>query len=209
MKEDLQGHGDLSDDDPTVIKGLLDFLYDKGIQDIAPPTDGTTYHENLVNYYIKLYIVADKYDVPGLREAICARLKAVITKSIDDENSVVDVLDILFDPSREPAHCFKEMASAVKEICCAEGNLRTLMSNDDAFTLNLDRYGSLAAACARRLHDLLDAEENKLGNITAVMCLNTTCRSYRRRWTYKHGPHGPGVHRHCIWCGSTAVNDTG
>lgn len=192
-----------------MVNGMLRFMYDHGVQNDELEKDEKVSVQDRVSYYVALYIIADKYDVPDLHGAVIEHLQKMASSFVGDPAKLDDLLTVLFSPTQmEPAHCLKAIAHDVSQSLANENNVRTLMG-DELFRLKLHNYGDLAASCAVTLKDLLTTEENKMGNIRAVACMNANCTNFRRRWTYKHGPRGGNVIRHCIWCGQTNLTDLG
>ena len=61
MSEAQNGVLDLSDDQPEAVETLISFIYESALE------IGSDYE---LDDLIQLYILGDKYDVPGLRERV-------------------------------------------------------------------------------------------------------------------------------------------
>ncbi|KAL9048799.1 MAG: hypothetical protein Q9162_007545 [Coniocarpon cinnabarinum] len=198
MKEANDGMLDLSEDEPEVVSLLVDYLYDK-----QPELEDMDQEET----FVALYVLADKYGVPGLRDHLKGRFEEWAEHLLDTDGDGIlkGLLDRLVSPPpHHPAHCYDEMMQAVCNILTEEYRVKDTLELVELSTREtLHKYPRLAAGLATSLESLLQKEESKMGNITAVMCRNDSCRGHGHRWTYKHGPRG-GDPIHCIYCGSAA-----
>ncbi|KAK4545961.1 hypothetical protein LTR36_002525 [Oleoguttula mirabilis] len=83
------------DDDPTTFRVLLNFFYTFTYTDNSrPPT------EPLSAFTIRIYAIADKYDVPPLRDLAAQKLRSVCqpATNLDDYISAIQTADELTNP---------------------------------------------------------------------------------------------------------------
>ena len=150
-------------------------------------------------------MLADKYDVPLLRQSVKASFSDYTAELIPSDFGGLNTLlnKLANPPAEQPAHCYTELMEEVSAVAANEEHIKDLLSAVEVRE-HLQQYGTLAEAMVDTLEDMLDAEETKMGNINAVFCSVATCPGHRRRWTYKHGPRA-GTPRHCLFCGSSAA----
>ncbi|KAK3624215.1 hypothetical protein LTR56_021151 [Elasticomyces elasticus] len=80
----------LKDDDPVILKALIKFMYHFTYD------DSTRGDESLASFAIRLYVIADKYDVVGLRTLAASKLDQVLTP-FDDEEGFVSALEAIHE----------------------------------------------------------------------------------------------------------------
>ena len=70
LKESNENRIDLQDDDPSLLDLMLSFIYAKPYP-VLPVENGKRAEEDIITD-AKLYAMADKYDIPALKDAVAA-----------------------------------------------------------------------------------------------------------------------------------------
>lgn len=106
----MTGVIELPDDDPTIMNHVIQFLYTGDFKDSSNPTDPLAEDSLLTS--TKVYVAADKYDIPGLRTLAADKFTTAIATQWNTA-SLPTCLDFIYHQLPDSDTVLKKVALKV------------------------------------------------------------------------------------------------
>lgn len=166
----------MNDDEPSIVRKMMDFLYTLDYDDLSPPSVMAEVAEQqqqapesdlgsflLVN--AKVYFIADKYELKGLKGLACTKYQRVLLNTWNAPIFIESACHVL-ENTMETDQLLRDVIVQV-----ASDHAKELLNRGE-FVEMLKNHGDIAAGILRKVVDRCDQsasqKENFIGNECSI-----------------------------------------